>query len=158
MATENPDLSLSIWDFEKLQIIATITPNIKYNTLSFSSDATQLLLGSEYNSESMLHIFDVSASLKPIKNHNGVAAFSFTRDGKKLFSTDKFCSLKLWNMETQTVLFTDKVKETDNNKGLETSMIDPLGKFAVTVYSTKASIWDTETGKVKKRVYSCRSK
>jgi len=67
MATENPDLSLSIWDFEKLQIIATITPNIKYNTLSFSSDATQLLLGSEYNSESMLHIFDVSASLKPIK-------------------------------------------------------------------------------------------
>jgi len=53
-------------------------------------------------------------------------------------------------METQTVLFTDKVKETDNNKGLETSMIDPLGKFAVTVYSTKASIWDTETGKVKK--------
>jgi len=151
MATANPDLSLSIWDFEKLQIIATITPNTKYNTLSFSSDSTQLLLASDYNSESMLHIFDVGASLKPIKNHNGVAAFSFTSDGKKLFSSDKFCSFKLWDMEKQTVLFTGKVTKTDsNNKGLETSMIDPLGKFAITVYNTQVSIWDTETGKVKK--------
>jgi len=62
-------------------------------------------------------------------------------------------------METQTVLFTDKVNEiNDNNRALETSMIDPLGKFAITVYGTQVSIWDTETGKVKKRVYSCRSK